>query len=405
MCDAVFRSCLNVRLAVAHCNFHLRGEESDGDEAFVRGFAQGLGLECHVQDFDTEGYAREHGISIEMAARELRYRWFDRLCREHGFGAVCVAHNANDNAETLMLNLLRGCGIKGLCGMEYMGRNPYGDSMVCRPMLEYTRADIEAYAAQRGLKWREDSTNAESMCKRNILRNEVFPLLAQINPSFVRTFASDISHFRQGAAALDEYIDASDFKAVPGGCTIALDRLMANSHWKFLLYNIMAAYGFGSAVIASVQDLLSSDRQVAGKRFVSDEYQLVCTTNSLVFSLLNAESRLPSVELIDWIPGSDPRTERGVILLDADRLDGAPQLRRWEDGDYLIPIGMKGRKKVSDMLTDLKYPLSLKDSALVVSGEGRHVLALVGERVDSSVKVTASTRRVWKITCPGTPWD
>ena len=160
-----------VSLAVAHCNFHLRGEESDGDAAFVKAWADRHGLKCYTADFQTEEYAREQGVSIEMAARELRYEWFDHLCNEHGFDGVCVAHNANDNAETLMLNLLRGTGVKGLCAMAEASVNPYGSSRVFRPMLGFTRDEIDSYANGHGLSWRTDSTNAQPDYKRNRIRN------------------------------------------------------------------------------------------------------------------------------------------------------------------------------------------------------------------------------------------
>lgn len=184
--------------AVAHCNFGLRGSESDGDEAFVRAQADRLGVPCHVKRFDTEAYARERGISIEMAARRLRYQWFGRLCREYGYEAVAVAHNANDNAETLILNLLRGTGLKGITGMKAEGFIPepdFGDIPLLRPLLEMTREEIETYARGRGLSWREDSTNARSDYKRNKIRNLVFPVFATINPSFIHTLNRNMARF------------------------------------------------------------------------------------------------------------------------------------------------------------------------------------------------------------------
>ena len=184
--------------AVAHCNFGLRGAESDGDEAFVRNWADAHGIPCHVKRFEASAYAASQGISIEMAARRLRYHWFGELCREHGYTGVAVAHNANDNAETLILNLLRGTGVKGLLGMKADGFIPdpeFADIPLHRPLLSMTRADIEAFAAEHGLTWREDATNALNDYKRNKIRNLVFPVFREINPSFVETLNRDMERF------------------------------------------------------------------------------------------------------------------------------------------------------------------------------------------------------------------
>ena len=184
--------------AIAHCNFQLRGCESDGDEALVQSWANAHGITCHVRHFDTSAYAEANGISIEMAARELRYRWFGELCREYGYEGVAVAHNANDNAETLILNLLRGTGIKGILGMKPVSSIPdpdYADVPLLRPLLGMSREEIEAFAAACGLPWREDSTNALNDYKRNKIRNLVFPVFRDINPRFVETLNRDMARF------------------------------------------------------------------------------------------------------------------------------------------------------------------------------------------------------------------
>ena len=186
--------------AIAHCNFGLRGAESDADEAFVRSLAASLGVTCHVKRFDTEAFASAEGISIEMAARRLRYHWFGELCREFGYRAVAVAHNANDNAETLMLNLLRGTGLRGITGMKAEGFLPdpdFADIPLLRPLLGMTREEIEAFAAEQGLSWREDSSNAANDFKRNKIRNLVFPVFREINPRFVETLNRDMERFRE----------------------------------------------------------------------------------------------------------------------------------------------------------------------------------------------------------------
>lgn len=390
------------RLAVANCNFHLRGEESDGDSELVKSWCASAGVEFFSRDFDTRKYMSTNGISLEMAARELRYKWFDDLCAEHGFDGVCVAHNANDNAETLMLNLLRGTGMKGLCAMSEVSGNPYGGSKVFRPLLHFTRAQIEAWAQKHGLTWRTDSSNLQSDCKRNVLRNELFPLLRQINPSFVETFCDDILHFRQASSLVDTYVSRAlaslgvDLRA--GRIELSWDRLREDPHAEYLLYEILENFDFNKDAVEAVCRLYSSDTVQSGLRFSSASSDAVTTSRGLVIERRgsDAEGKL-CVEELRWERGMDFRTQRGCILVDADALGHYPTFRKWEDGDYLCPIGLKGRKKVSDMLTDLKYNVLEKDRALVLEGQGSHVLALVGERIDNAVRITNRTTRVYRI--------
>lgn len=405
-----------VRLAVAHCNFHLRGAESDGDEAFVRGWAASRGLECLVAQFDTAAVALQEGGSIEMAARELRYAWFDKLCRERSFDGVCVAHNANDNAETLILNLLRGTGLDGVCAMSEVSSNPYGSTKVFRPLLQYSRAEIEAYARERGLQWRTDSSNLSSDYKRNRIRNEVFPIFAKINPSFIKTFASDISDFRQARDVVGDYIASVPSPARNEGGVLHIDiaALTSSRHWKFMLFTLLHPYGFNRTALDGIASLLESERITGGRFFFSPSARLVTTTTELVVypsavgeasgegagETPGGEAGMPRVhiETLAWDAATmDPRTPRGVILLDADSLGSYPVLRRWEEGDWLRPIGLNGRKKVSDMLTDLKYDRIRKEDALVVEFDGSHVAALAGERIDAALRITPSTVRVYRI--------
>lgn len=244
--------------AVAHCNFHLRGEESDSDEAFVREWCTGHGITCHVKDFQTSDYAAALGISIEMAARELRYGWFEELCRENGYDAVAVAHNANDNAETLILNLLRGTGSRGIRGMSK--ESHLGGLTVLRPMLDISRESIRAWMEGQGLEWREDSTNADSSYRRNRIRNEVFPLFSKINPGFLRTLGRDMQHFAQiDDIAEDYYSSAIDgLRTARGG--ISVDALLALKHWEFVLWRIVEPSGMSEETFEKFVELLERYR-------------------------------------------------------------------------------------------------------------------------------------------------
>ena len=209
MADLFLNSSNKRPITLAHCDFHLRGEESDADAAFVGDWAKSRGVPFRRVDFDTREYASSLGISVEMAARELRYSWCARLCEEEGFVAVAVAHNANDNAETIILNLLRGTGLKGVCGMRSVSPLPGAtNALILRPLLDFTRDEIREYALGRGLSWREDSSNTDSAYKRNLIRNEIFPLFGKINPSFLETLNADARRFSQVQAIADDYLDS-----------------------------------------------------------------------------------------------------------------------------------------------------------------------------------------------------
>ena len=246
--------------AVAHCNFRLRGTESDGDEAFVREWCKEKDMPLYVKGFDTREYASSHGISIEMAARDLRYEWFAELCSEEGFDAVAVAHNANDNAETLMLNLLRGTGSRGLRGMS---QNCAG---ILRPLLGTTRAEIENWMKANGLNWREDSSNKVNDARRNIIRNEVFPIFSRINPSFLGTLNRDMEHFSQVDDIADDYFRSSGLNM---DCGVDLRELKSFKHWEYLLFRLLEPYNLSEETFGKLIELLKSDRTVSGKVFQS----------------------------------------------------------------------------------------------------------------------------------------
>lgn len=415
--------------AIAHCNFRLRGEESDGDEALVREWASAHEVEIHVNAFDTEAYAHEHGISIEMAARDLRYAWFAELCASHGYSAVCVAHNANDNAETLMLNILRGSGLRGLSGMSKVSALPSApDIPLLRPVLDCTRKQIEGYMFAHKVAYREDSTNASSDYKRNRLRNEAFPIFASVNPSFVRTLNREMGYFGEAGEIVEDWcrsVIPSVVKEDGAGLRIDLQSLMAQKHWRYLLYYILEPYGFNSAVLASLEDLLASERTISGKRFDSSSHVLLTGRNELHVTRIHPSSELGSGDAIMPVRGEgiynfngrrfkvevvgresieSLKQPEGVIMLDADRLRFPFVLRRWRNGDWFIPFGMRGKKKVSDLFTDLKYDSLMKSYAVMIVdtmteglAENQHVAGVACVRIDNMYRVSDKTDSIIRI--------
>lgn len=247
---------------VAHCNFHLRGEDSDADQAFVQKWCQERGLEFHLGSFPTLEYAKEKGISIEMAARELRYSFFSRICTEYGYDGVVTAHNASDNAETMILNLVRGCGTKGLRGMSQDRTIQQPPLRMLRPMLEITRPQIEAWLTEHSYQWREDCTNAQTIYKRNLIRHKILPALEELNPSAMKTLREDMRRIAQVDDIAQDYFqqkiaqkDALPKKGLEGElCSV--DWLVEQKHWRYLLHAMTEGCGFSAPTMEKLHALL-----------------------------------------------------------------------------------------------------------------------------------------------------
>lgn len=280
------------RFAVAHCNFHLRGEDSDSDEALVSDWCGRNGVRYHKADFDTEQYASSHNISIEMAARELRYDWFASLCQDNGYYGVAVAHNANDNAETLILNLLRGTGLRGVTGMQVetvvpVTRDELSGVRLLRPMLSFSRKQIEEYVAANSLEYHDDRTNAETVYKRNRIRHLVFPVFESLNPSFLTTFAREMNAFSEVQEIADDYfISVRESVCEPAGkdelLRVNAVRLCHLKHYKYVLYRLLEAYGFRDRLLEPVVRLLESGKTFSGKVFEAPGYELITAGECLI---------------------------------------------------------------------------------------------------------------------------
>lgn len=280
------------RFAVAHCNFHLRGEDSDSDEALVAAWCGRNGVRYHKADFDTEQYASSHNVSIEMAARELRYDWFASLCMENGYYGVAVAHNANDNAETLILNLLRGTGLRGITGMQTesvvpVTRAELSGVRLLRPMLSFSREQIEEYVAASSLEYHDDRTNAETVYKRNRIRHLVFPVFESLNPSFLTTFAREMNAFSEVQEIADDYfLSVREGVCEPAGkdelLRVNAVRLCHLKRYKYVLYRLLEAYGFRDRLLEPVVRLLESGKTFSGKVFEAPGYELITAGECLI---------------------------------------------------------------------------------------------------------------------------
>lgn len=333
------------RFAVAHCNFHLRGEDSDSDEELVAAWCGRNGVRYHKVDFDTEQYASSHNISIEMAARELRYDWFASLCKDNGYYGVAIAHNANDNAETLILNLLRGTGLRGITGMQAESAVPVtrGDLAgvrLLRPMLSFSREQIEEYVAANSLEYHDDRTNAETVYKRNRIRHLVFPVFESLNPSFLTTFAREMNAFSEVQEIADDYfLSVRESVCEPAGkdelLRVNAVRLCHLKHYKYVLYRLLEVYGFRDRLLEPVVRLLESGKTFSGKVFEAPGYKLITAGECLI---VRKAARV--------VPDSSVVSERADAHGDRANLQG--DLR--SGVTVGTPVGVQGGKRGSVMV-------------------------------------------------------
>lgn len=399
MAELFRRSRLKPSFAIAHVNFSLRGEDSDGDETFVRDWAAAAGVEFFTKRFDTRTYAAGKGISIEMAARELRYGWFNELLRDHGFDWLAVAHNLNDAAETMYLNLLRSTGIRGISGMKEIS------GTTLRPLLAFSRQQIENFAKENGIAHREDATNSDSSFARNRIRNEVFPQFARINPSFLETSSREMAHFAQIEALLDELLEQKKMQLTSregDAFCIDIERLAAESQPGYWLFRLLQPFGFNEDILARMETSLEGQ---SGKTFYSDSHKAIRDRQFLkVYPLADTDPAQVDISVLDIWEGFDPRSEDGSVLyIDADKVNMPLTFRRWQAADRFRPFGMKGFRKLSDFFTDLKLDLEQKQRQSVVTtiddAGAEQIVCIAGLRIDDRFKVTSKTKRVARISC------
>ena len=388
---------------IAHCNFHLRMAESDRDELFVRDLAKELKVPYYSVDFETTKYAEEHKISIEMAARDLRYAWFYELLYNHDAQAIAVAHHADDSIETMLMNLVRGTGLKGLTGIQPRNHK------VVRPLLCCNRLELETYLVRFDLDHIEDSTNASVDYQRNKFRNEVLPLLAEINPSVRQTLYDSLERFEGIWAIYQQSIDAMKQLIVrngPGLVKMDIDAIKIQEHIPTLMYELLHPYGFGPAVIEQVTGQLDGE---SGKVFFSETYRLIKDRKYLLISKIDDNPAqdfmitedetviefpfLLKINKQPVTPDFEVSKEITRIHVDASRLTYPLVLRRWKEGDTFFPFGMKQRKKVSDFFIDNKLSLFEKEHSWILVSNNE-IVWIVGQRLDNRFCVTNETKEV-----------
>ncbi|MBO0329735.1 tRNA lysidine(34) synthetase TilS [[Muricauda] lutisoli] len=388
-------------VALAHCNFNLRGKESDGDEKFVRELASKLKVEVFVKRFDTEQYAEEKRLSVQMAARELRYQWFDELLRTKGFDYVLTAHHADDSLETFLINLSRGTGIEGLSGI------PEVNQKVVRPLLPFSRDEILGYAQSGNHHWREDSSNVSTKYLRNKIRHNIVPNLKELHPTFLQNFINTQHHLQQTNGMVKQHLHELKSELFLEGedvINIPIAELQKLHPLESYLYGLFKDYGF-----TEWNDLKNLLTAMSGKQVFSKTHQLLKDRDNLVLSeiknrvngtytvyLEGNTSKLPVHLLFEHTETVEKQGEN-VVFLDKEKLNFPLVLRKWEKGDYFYPFGMQGKKKLSKFFKDEKMNLVSKEKQWLLCSGG-DIVWVVGKRADERFRVEDSTEEIIKIT-------
>lgn len=371
----------------AHCNFHLRGIESDRDEMFVRKLCKTMRTPLHTIDFATEQYAIEKKISIEMAARELRYQWFAEIKEKTKADVIAVAHHQDDSVETVLLNLIRGTGINGLLGI----RPKNGD--IVRPLLCISRKEITDYLQNAGQEYMTDSTNLQDEYTRNKIRLNLLPLMQEINP-LVKEHIIDTSNYLNDVNRIyNKGIEEGKQRVIEKG-NIRIVPLLKEPSPEALLFEILYPLGFNAAQTKNILAMLEGQ---TGKQFMSKGGWRVVKDRELLLIDKKEKQEIPPFCLIkeekeytkDFII---PR-EKHIACFDTDKLIGELNLRKWQTGDIFIPFGMKGKKKVSDYLTDRKFSIIQKENQWVLCC-GDKIIWIVGERTDNRFRIDEKTKKV-----------
>lgn len=392
---------LGYKCIAVHCNFHLREDASNQDEEFVKKWCFENNVPLYVVGFDTYAYAMEHKVSIEMAARNLRYNMFEEIRVEQKAQIVAVGHHKDDSVETILINLIRGTGIKGLTGIPVINKH------IVRPLLAITRQEIMDYLSLHQVPYVTDHTNAEDIYTRNILRLNVLPILETINPSVKNSIIKTSSNLKEVEKIYDRYIKNA-IETVLKDNHIHISSLKSTHSPQSVLFEILSPLGFTPSVIEDISNNLDS---IPGKTYISDNYRLLKDRDYLVISrnksvkieekeyLIDLETtdiELPfnlTIQTEEYTPQFDIQRNPGILHVDIDKLSFPLVLRKWKKGDWFIPFGMKGKKKISDFFTDNKFTLFQKEDTWVLVSQD-DIVWIVNHRADNRFRITDTTKTV-----------
>ena len=391
---------LQLSFAVAHCNFQLRGDESDEDEQFVKVICEELRIPVFTQKFVTGAFAEAHKLSIQVVARKLRYEWFDSLLLNHDYDYVLTAHQLDDSLETFIINLTRGTGLNGLTGI------PEQNDKVIRPLLVFSRQEIEAFAVENKILWREDSSNASDKYLRNKLRHHVLPVLKELNPNLLSAFEQTVAHLKEAQSMVD---DASQIvyrkvvEDIDGQMKINLSILMELPNYRAYLFQWLQPFGFTDW--KSIYDLVEAQ---SGKQVFSATHIVLKDREQLiVYPIQEAHKEVYYVEegqtdvkiplKLRFCKTDDISNHTtNTIFVDEDQLSYPLTIRKWEAGDVFYPMGMTGKKKVSKFFKDEKYTLPDKSNTWILCSDNQ-IVWIIGKRADERFKITKQTNNILQI--------
>ena len=404
LCEVLHK--LKYNFAIAHCNFGLRAEDAEADQVFVKKLAKKYDVPFFTENFNTKAFAEQEKLSIQMAARTLRYQWFEQVREQEGYDYIATAHHSNDTTETILLHLTKGTGIAGLHGI------PPKNGNIIRPMLSVTKDDIFELVTERKLIWREDVSNETTKYQRNKIRHEVIPILKEINPSLEETMqqtAERVSHAEAIVAAYIEDLGRQSIKVAEHATYISLVPLQNATGMPVVLHELLRPFNYSYSVVLELVDALEG---ISGKQFDSPTHTLVKDRDQLVITPRNL-SNFGSVLInegdttieagnftfnIKYVDAANYKlnTKPFVAALDAEQLRFPLKLRSWQEGDWFVPLGMNGKKKISDFLIDKKVPANLKSQTLVLVSD-QSIAWIVNQRLDNRFKVSDKTEKVVEI--------
>lgn len=392
---------MGIQISLAHCNFKLRAGESDDDELFSKHLAEQLNIPQLTARFDTHNYASTNKLSIQMAARELRYQWFAELLEKEELSWVLTAHHLDDSLETFLINLSRGTGIEGLSGI------PPNTNGIIRPLLPFSRAEIMEYAREQGITWREDSSNEETKYLRNKIRHELVPVLKELHPSFLDNFKKTEEYLSDSAKLLSDYskeLKEKLFVPYHQGYKIAISSLVDLNPLQGYLYELFKEYGFHSW-----KDMESLLTAMSGKEILSNTHRLIKDRKHLILqklpdlteatdegSIPDELSELPIELNIEKVEQIEEKNNT-ILYVDKETLNHRLTVRKWKKGDYFYPLGMDGKKKVAKFFKDEKMDAVAKENQWLLCC-GDEIVWIIGRRADDRFKITALTKNILKVT-------
>lgn len=392
---------LHLDLAVAHCNFKLRGEESDADQHFVEKYCKERNISFHTQSFDTTPYAEKHKTSIQIAARELRYKWFFELKNTYNYDYILTAHHLDDSVETFLINLTRGTGLEGLVGIT-------DNNDIIRPLLIFSKEELQHYAEQQNIEWREDKSNASDKYLRNKIRHHIVPILKELNSNFLESFANTTEFLKQNLAFTDEMIQQILFNVLnkEGSATsLNISKLKKYKNYKFILYKWLSVYGF-----TAWEDIYDLVQAQSGKFVESYSHRLIKNRDELILHpkenlIENQEFFISELDQISYpinlklteVSQIDSTSGSNAVYVDKKLLNFPLKLGKWQEGEYFYPSGMQGKmKKISKFFKDEKLSILDKQNTWILYSDDQ-IVWIVGRRLDERFKVTTNTTTILKI--------